>query len=736
MKDLALRAPVSLAVAYGATTPVPATGERPIIWSTTENAFLHWNGTIWVYESDIYVPLKNEVHYQIEGTYTDSISAIGTITTVVSDTVTTIDLSSIYFDNIYSSFEGVGARILITETYATWNPAAIGVYEVTAVTTRSNISVRRATGWEAGKLIRSDTEVKVLNSALNTNSFLRFETSAPDASTLVADLLYSANVDTVGDTIRTHGGAVGGSFVMFRDLRVGASLPSPLTLNTLYYNSNIISNIGVTVYNELLDVNTFRTTETTRALSLTDGGVAINLTTSGTNSAGPEYYICKVLSVSEPSFGVISKYTCSGVVGTSSVITFANVVEDGAGGPLHESPIILGNGSVANGYSALAIGGYVYADSSSVAVGHNSTATNASIAIKGTAIGSGSIAIAGETEETAAASISLGGVTKAPYSTAVGYGARTYNNGEFCTTLGSNIQPTGDTGIIISRADISKSPILGYGATPSSEFLIFQRLYSDVYISGGGISIEILPSRVMAFDYILNDGTDPGVEYEYSAKAYYLVTGDTFPAPATAVITGSYHQRIVSYMGDSSEGNNTLRIELTYENTNVFGDPNVYANNVHPVIRIYGKGLTYWYGEINVRFTDTSAYSAINFPLMSPISTSNVIKTIASETLTAGQVVNLFNSAGVAKIRKADKSNGRRADGYILQNYVSNDTAYMYVNGENPYCSGLTVGDVYLSTAGGYSSTPGSTGHLSQRVGFALSTSKLLVQLGEPIQNR
>lgn len=39
---------VSLAVASGATTPVPAAGVGTIIWSTTTTSLLVWNGTAWV----------------------------------------------------------------------------------------------------------------------------------------------------------------------------------------------------------------------------------------------------------------------------------------------------------------------------------------------------------------------------------------------------------------------------------------------------------------------------------------------------------------------------------------------------------------------------------------------------------------------------------------------------------------------------------------------------------------
>lgn len=48
MKDLSLRSLAALAVASGDTSPTPPSGERPILWSTSENRLLHWNGVFWL----------------------------------------------------------------------------------------------------------------------------------------------------------------------------------------------------------------------------------------------------------------------------------------------------------------------------------------------------------------------------------------------------------------------------------------------------------------------------------------------------------------------------------------------------------------------------------------------------------------------------------------------------------------------------------------------------------------
>lgn len=106
---------------------------------------------------------------------------------------------------------------------------------------------------------------------------------------------------------------------------------------------------------------------------------------------------------------------------------------------------------------------------------------------------------------------------------------------------------------------------------------------------------------------------------------------------------------------------------------------------------------------------------------------------VASEALTAGNLVNLWSSSGNPRIRKADASSGRAADGFVLESYSSSDMALVYVFGVNPFLSGMTVGTIYLAEDGAVTSTVPTTG-LAQQVGFALSSTKLNFQRGTPVQ--
>lgn len=107
----------------------------------------------------------------------------------------------------------------------------------------------------------------------------------------------------------------------------------------------------------------------------------------------------------------------------------------------------------------------------------------------------------------------------------------------------------------------------------------------------------------------------------------------------------------------------------------------------------------------------------------------------ASETLAAGDVVNIWNNSGTANVRKADCSNGRRAHGYVLSGASSSTTATVYVQDNLTGLSGLTPGAAYyLSTTGAISTTaPSTSGQISQEIGTAISTTVISFIPKQPI---
>lgn len=107
---------------------------------------------------------------------------------------------------------------------------------------------------------------------------------------------------------------------------------------------------------------------------------------------------------------------------------------------------------------------------------------------------------------------------------------------------------------------------------------------------------------------------------------------------------------------------------------------------------------------------------------------------VASEALGAGKFVNYHSNAGVFSARLADNSNGRQADGFVLEAFASSAAATVYpLDGTNAALSGLTIGTRYwLGTAGAVTATPldetdvGNTNKISQYLGVAKSATELV----------
>ncbi|MGY1946548.1 hypothetical protein [Nocardia asiatica] len=107
----------------------------------------------------------------------------------------------------------------------------------------------------------------------------------------------------------------------------------------------------------------------------------------------------------------------------------------------------------------------------------------------------------------------------------------------------------------------------------------------------------------------------------------------------------------------------------------------------------------------------------------------------ASEALSAGDLVNIWNSSG-AKVRKADATTaGKEAHGFVLAAVSNGANATVYFEGTDTGVSGLTAGVQYLSTTPGTatSTAPSGSGNVVQRVGFATAATALNFDAGTPI---
>ena len=109
---------------------------------------------------------------------------------------------------------------------------------------------------------------------------------------------------------------------------------------------------------------------------------------------------------------------------------------------------------------------------------------------------------------------------------------------------------------------------------------------------------------------------------------------------------------------------------------------------------------------------------------------AEIVLAVASEALSTGAFVNLYNNAGVLNVRNADNTtNGKKAHGFVIAAVASAGTASVYtVSQSNTQLTGLVAGsDYFLSTIGTISVTPpSSTGNLVQQLGVAASTTSLV----------
>lgn len=103
----------------------------------------------------------------------------------------------------------------------------------------------------------------------------------------------------------------------------------------------------------------------------------------------------------------------------------------------------------------------------------------------------------------------------------------------------------------------------------------------------------------------------------------------------------------------------------------------------------------------------------------------------ASEALSAGHYVNLFNDSGTLKARKAGGSGKYPAHGFVKAAFSAGATAAVYpLLMANDAMASLTVGTTYFistSTAGAVQATaPNSSGVLRQELGIAISATEIL----------
>ena len=99
----------------------------------------------------------------------------------------------------------------------------------------------------------------------------------------------------------------------------------------------------------------------------------------------------------------------------------------------------------------------------------------------------------------------------------------------------------------------------------------------------------------------------------------------------------------------------------------------------------------------------------------------------ASETLSAGDYVNISDVAGTATMRKADASTtGKEAMGFVLAGVAGGTSGTVYFEGSNTAATVKTAGQIWLDPANpgkGTLTVPITAGQIQQLIGFGTGNS-------------
>jgi hypothetical protein len=115
---------------------------------------------------------------------------------------------------------------------------------------------------------------------------------------------------------------------------------------------------------------------------------------------------------------------------------------------------------------------------------------------------------------------------------------------------------------------------------------------------------------------------------------------------------------------------------------------------------------------------------------------ADTVSIVASEALSAGNFVNIWNNSGTPNVRKADATtSGKYAHGFVLSAVSNGASATVYLGGQNTGVTGMTAGDVFLATTAGTATAtaPSGSGNIVQRLGVAVSATAIDFNRGTPV---
>jgi len=108
---------------------------------------------------------------------------------------------------------------------------------------------------------------------------------------------------------------------------------------------------------------------------------------------------------------------------------------------------------------------------------------------------------------------------------------------------------------------------------------------------------------------------------------------------------------------------------------------------------------------------------------------ADTLSIIASESLSAGDLVNIYDNAGTPNVRKADAATNKPAHGFVKSAVTPGSSAMVYFDGSITGLSGLSIGAKYFlsdTIPGAITATaPNTAGYIVQPVGWATSATSL-----------
>lgn len=690
MKDLSHRALLQRAVADGATTPDP--GSPGWAWSTVESAPIYWDGAAWI-KSAAGLSAADSVDAIYIDLYLDTNAA-----TLALSAGPTIDITLPPFTATTGINLSTGQTVFIKHT--TYS----GIWVVGSTAVPTAVPLTRHVNWPITAKLRAGTKIVCKYAVARPYSGAAFTDGVGNISTNMLDVNTSTDKFTGTATL-----LLSNYWFKFISLDSGAALPGGLTLGNWYvvdtnieYGTDPSNFTGAAaVYDTTLAAIDFTTTGTngssfiigvvnviSNVQHVANIEIAINAATIDgswdiTDSSELQLYIILDSAIAAGQFnrGIYVNGTDSLALGESS-------------SSLGEGSTALGNRSKAYGYGSTSVGSYAESRNGGTAVGYDSRAYNRAVAVGAQANKINSSAFGRSTFSDSQVAF------QNPESSRYRDGIELQQLYLDSTNWSVAAYPTKLYTSTSQRTNMSTR----------SGWRVYGQFSGIVKFSGRCVSIfRNTSGDEIGYAVHLVEGSARQNSASIEPVISYRVIEEESSFPGTITIT-------LTPSEDPIDPTAMIEVELSCSIAIATATVDAYMG-----VMVWGIHES---GSISGSYTNTKV-NRDGLGILLP----------ASETLSAGNLVNVWNDSGTIKMRKADADAPYNADGYVLQAITSGDSGYMYIDGVNDAISGLTLGSQFLSATAGVTTTtaPTTTGNIVQSVGIALTSTKLLFQRGLPI---